>query len=101
MLISIDERAATWFKKEYEMQKPFTIRLYPQYAGFGEKHKGYSLAFSAELPSNAGYAKDINGITFYVEGNDVWFFENTETYLSVNDLSEEIFVTYKDQTIIN
>ncbi|MGX6442389.1 HesB/YadR/YfhF family protein [Neobacillus sp. K501] len=101
MLISIDERAVAWFNKEFEINKPFTIRLYPQYAGFGEKHKGYSLAFSAELPSNAGYTTDINGITFYVEGNDVWFFENTETYLSVNDLSEEIFVTYTDPAIIN
>lgn len=101
MLISIDERAAAWFNKEFEINKPFTIRLYPQYAGFGEKHKGYSLAFSAELPANAGYTTDINGITFYVEGNDVWFFENTETYLSVNDLSEEIIVTYKDPAIVN
>lgn len=99
MFISIDERAASWFNKEFEIDKPFTIRMYPQYAGFGEKNKGYSLAFSVESPTNAGYTKDINGITFYVEGNDVWFFENTETYLSVNDLSEEILVTYKEATI--
>lgn len=101
MLISIDERAAAWFNKEFEINKPFTIRLYPQYAGFGEKNKGYSLAFSAESPTNAGYTKDISGITFYVEGNDVWFFENTETYLSVNDFSEEILVTFRDEAIIN
>lgn len=101
MLISIDERAASWFNREFEINKPFTIRIYPQYAGFGEKHKGYSLGFSAEAPTNAGFTKDINGITFYVEGNDVWFFEDTETYLSVNDLIDEIHITFKEETTIN
>jgi uncharacterized protein YneR len=97
MFISIDEKATTWFTREFEFNKPFNIRMFPQYAGFGEKHKGYSLAFSAEIPANAGFVKEVNGITFFVEGNDVWFFEDTETYLSVDDLINEIQVTFKDE----
>lgn len=103
MFISIDEKATSWFSKEFEFNRPFSIRMYPQYAGFGEKNKGYSLAFSAEIPANAGYVKEINGITFFVEGNDVWFFEDTETYLSADDLVDEIIVTFKEEnkTTIN
>ncbi|MFF2446305.1 HesB/YadR/YfhF family protein [Neobacillus sp. NPDC058068] len=97
MLISFDEKATLWFSKEFEINKPFSIRMFPQYAGFGEKHKGYSLAFSAENPTNAGIIKVINGITFFVEDNDVWFFEDTETYLSVNGLLDELHVTYKEE----
>ena len=97
MFISIDKRATSWFTKEFEINKPFSIRMFPQYAGFGQKHKGYSLAFSAETPTNAGYKKEINGITFFVEGNDEWFFEDTETSLSVDDLLEELKVTYKEE----
>jgi uncharacterized protein YneR len=97
MFISIDEKAGLWFSNEFEINKPYSIRMFPQYAGFGEKHKGYSLAFSAEYPANAGITKEINGITFFVEDNDVWFFEDTETYLSVDDLLDELQVTYKEE----
>jgi uncharacterized protein YneR len=100
MFISIDEKASLWFSKEFEIIKPFSIRMFPQYAGFGAKHKGYSLAFSAEQPANLGFKKELNGITFFVEGNDVWFFEETETYLSVDDLLEEIHVTYKEKSAL-
>jgi uncharacterized protein YneR len=96
MFISIDESAASWFGKEFEVNKPFSIRMFPQYAGFGQKNKGYSLAFSAETPTNPGYTTEINGITFFVEGNDVWFFEDTETALSINNLLDELHVTYKE-----
>jgi uncharacterized protein YneR len=71
--------------------------MLPQYAGFGQKHKGYSLAFSAETPANMGYAKEINGITFFIEGTDVWFFEDTETFLSANDSLEEIQISFKEE----
>ncbi len=98
MFISIDEKATTWFNKEFEMK---TVRMFPQYAGFGEKHKGFSLAFSAETPTNAEFTKEVNGITFFVEGNDVWFFEDTQTYFSINDLSDEIQITFKDEMAVN
>jgi uncharacterized protein YneR len=101
MLISIDQGAAKWFSKEFEINKPFNVRMFPQYSGFGEKHKGYSLAFSAEAPSNMGYTQEVNGINFYIEGNDVWFFEDTETLLSFNEQLDEIQVTFKETTSIN
>ncbi|WP_066316627.1 HesB/YadR/YfhF family protein [Bacillus sp. FJAT-29814] len=96
MFITIDEKAVNWFEKEFEFNNPFSIRMYPQYAGFGEKHKGYSLAFSIETPANAAFTKQVDGIAFYIEENDMWFFENTETYLSVDQLLNELQVTYKE-----
>jgi uncharacterized protein YneR len=96
MIISIDERATTWFTSEFKFNKPFSIRMFPLYAGFGQRHKGYSMAFSAETPTNIGFTKEINGITFFVEGSDVWFFEDTETYLSIDNYLNEIQVTYKE-----
>jgi uncharacterized protein YneR len=95
MFISIDEKAFSWFTKEFELNKPFSIRLFPQYAGLGQKNKGYSLAFSAETPTNAGFTQELNGITFYVENNDAWFFDETATYLTVNP-TNELEITFKE-----
>jgi uncharacterized protein YneR len=96
MFISIDERAASWFTREFEFTKPFSIRMFPQYAGFGIKHKGFSLAFSAEKPAYVGYTNVVNGITFFIEVNDVWFFEDTETCLTVDHHSNELVVQYNE-----
>ncbi|WP_042455145.1 HesB/YadR/YfhF family protein [Neobacillus dielmonensis] len=95
MLINIDEKAATWFKQEFENNMLSNIRMFPQYAGFGEKNKGFTLAFSAETPANIGLKKQINGITFLVDGNDIWFFEETETCMTVDDQLNELQITYK------
>lgn len=98
MKISIDERAAQWFTNEFEIN---TVRMYPQYSGFGDQHKGFSLAFSAEAPSNIGFIQEINGINFFIEGNDVWFFEDTETCLSYNDEINEIQISFKETLDVN
>src|SRR4051812_18547833 len=98
MIISIDEKAANWFTNEFQIN---TVRMFPQYDGFGEKNKGFSLAFSAEAPSNIGFTKEINGICFYVEGNDVWFFEDTETCLSYNEEVKEIQIAFKETMAVN
>jgi uncharacterized protein YneR len=98
MFISIDERAASWFTREFEFHKPFSIRMFPQYAGFGMKNKGFSLAFSAETPANVGYTIDVNGITFFVKVNDVWFFEDTETFLTIDNHLDELLVKYNKLT---
>jgi uncharacterized protein YneR len=95
MIISIDQKAYSWFAKEFEFDKPFSIRMFPQYAGFGEKHKGYSLGFSAETPTNAQYKQEIDGVTFYYEENDAWFFNDTETCFSIDD-SNELLISFKE-----
>jgi uncharacterized protein YneR len=99
MLISIDERAFSWFTKEFELNKPFSIRMFPQYAGFGEKHKGYSIGFSAETPTNANFKQEIDGVTFYIEENDAWYFSDTETHLSIGD-KDELQISFKEPAMI-
>jgi uncharacterized protein YneR len=95
MLISIDEKAFVWFTKEFEFSEPLCIRMFPQYAGFGQKNKEFCLGFSAETPTNAEYKQEINGVTFYYEENDAWFFQDTETYLTI-DGTDELHISFKE-----
>ncbi|WP_079509271.1 HesB/YadR/YfhF family protein [Mesobacillus jeotgali] len=96
MTIKIDQDAYKWFEKEFDTPKPFHIRLYPQYAGFGDKNKGYSLAFSLEVPALAAQQQEIDGITFYVESNDTWFFNQTDVEIKYSNSAGEIFTSYKE-----
>lgn len=95
-MILIDDKAFKWFEAEFQTAKPFSIRLYPQYAGFGEKNKGYSLAFALEVPTNCCEKQERDGITFYVESNDKWFFEQTDIEIKFNDSMSEIYTVYNE-----
>jgi uncharacterized protein YneR len=66
----------------------------PQYAGFGEKNKGFSLAFSLEEPTIAETKQEINGITFFIESNDSWFFEDKNVNIQFSEDKKEVFTTY-------
>ncbi|MEH7885040.1 hypothetical protein V7654_12055 [Bacillus sp. JJ1609] len=96
MTISIDQSAYKWFENEFGTAKPFFIRLYPQYGGFGDKNKGYSLAFALETPAIAAEQQEIDGITFFVESNDTWFFEETDVEIKYSEAEQEIFAAYKE-----
>jgi len=98
--LSVDKKAFHWFSDEFEIKVPSNIRLFPQYAGFGQKHKGYSLAFSVETPVNAGYSQRMDELTFFIEENDRWFFEDTKTYLYFDEVLKELAVRYEDETLI-
>jgi uncharacterized protein YneR len=101
MFISIDEKALSWFSEEFEINRPLSIRLYPQYAGFGQQHKGYSIGFSVETPTNAEYSKAVNDITFYVECSDIWFFNDIDTYLFIDNQTKELQILFhEDETIV-
>lgn len=93
-MIKIENNAYTWFESEFDVPKPFSIRLYPQYAGFGEKNKGFSLAFSLEEPNLAESKQEINGITFFVESNDTWFFDEIDVSIQFCENKKEVFTTY-------
>lgn len=96
MTILIEHNAFKWFEKEFDTPKPFFIRLYPQYAGFGDKNKGYSLAFALETPALAIQQQEIDGITFFVESNDSWFFDETDVDIKFSEMNQEIFVSYRE-----
>ena len=96
MTIAIDQNAYKWFEREFDTPKPFYIRLYPQYAGFGDKNKGYSLAFALETPAIVAQQQVIDGITFFVESNDTWFFEKTDVEIKYSETEQEIFTLYKE-----
>ncbi|MCM3585979.1 hypothetical protein M3182_09600 [Mesobacillus maritimus] len=96
-MIKIENEAYHWFETEFDVPKPFFVRLYPQYAGFGEKNKGYSLAFALEQPNIVATKQEMNGITFYVETNDAWFFDKTNVKIQFNDDKKEIFTTFLEE----
>ncbi|WP_059172871.1 HesB/YadR/YfhF family protein [Bacillus sp. FJAT-27445] len=97
MYLSFDKKALSWFANEFGIKEPISIRLHPQYDGFGLQHKGFSLALSAEPPTDPCYLRELNGVTFYVEASDSWFFEKTNTFFFYDESIEELAIRYEEE----
>lgn len=95
MKIVISEEAFAWFKEEMEIRNGDTIRFYARYGGSSPFHEGFSLGMNREEPHHLGVETIVEGVHFYIEKDDEWFFNDHDLYVYVNPEVGEL--TYKYQ----
>lgn len=95
MKIFIAEDAFEWFTKEMEAVSGDYIRFYARYGGSSPFHEGFSLGMTREHPHEIGVATEREGIHFYIEKADEWFFNGHDLHVSMNKESDELHYEYK------
>ncbi|MEK4229521.1 HesB/YadR/YfhF family protein [Solibacillus sp. FSL H8-0538] len=95
MDIIITEEAMTWFLEEMEVEQGDFIRFYARYGGSSPFHEGFSLGMNREQPHEVGVDTEINGVHFYVEKSDEWFFNEHDLHVSVDAALDELAYHYK------
>lgn len=95
MNIVISNRALTWFLDEMGVQSGDTIRFYPRYGGSSPFHQGFSLGMSKDDPLNPSTLLKHDGVTFFIEDDDLWFFNNHDLYVDFDQKLEELSYEYK------
>lgn len=95
MKLEVSDKAVEWYENEYEITNKTEMRLFVRYGGFGGLIPGFSLGLSIESPNEVHIKKTINKITFYIEKQDAWYFEDKDLFIEFNhDLHEPEF-TYQ------
>ena len=94
MEIQITHEALNWFKEEMEVEKNDYIRFYARYGGSSPFHEGFSLGMNRETPHEIGVETTIEDIHFYIEANDLWFFNEHHLVVSVNNQTNELTYDY-------
>ncbi|RHW37440.1 hypothetical protein D1B33_07810 [Lysinibacillus yapensis] len=94
MNIKVTEEALRWFKEEMEASAGDTIRFYARYGGSSPFHEGFSLGMNREEPHDIGVQKEIEGICFYIEKDDLWFFNEHDLLVDMNRETEELKYQY-------
>lgn len=95
MKIEVSDAALKWFKDEIGLDKGDNVKIYTQIYGSSAIQKGYSLGFSKnETPINMAVSTDVEGITFFVEKDDLWFFDGHDLRLAYNEQTEELVYDY-------
>lgn len=95
MKISISNSALTWFRDEVGVNKGEMIKFYSQIYGTSPVQEGYALAFTKDnTPIHIAASTETEGIRFYVEETDIWFFNGHDLYVDYNEKKDEIEYTY-------
>ncbi|MFD3445673.1 HesB/YadR/YfhF family protein [Microbacteriaceae bacterium 4G12] len=89
MNLSISNEAAAWYKEEMLLQQGDAIRFFIQYGGCSTVQKGFSLGIRKDTPMNPIVQVEVQGITFFIEEDDVWYFDGHNLSVSYTSGEEE------------
>lgn len=94
MEIVISHQAMKWFKEDIGVKTGDKVRFYVQFYGSSSIQKGYSLAFTKEDPINIAASAEVEGILFYIEETDLWFFDGHDLHIDYLEQEDELEYKY-------
>lgn len=94
MNINLTEQALLWFKEEMEADSGDYIKFFARYGGSSPLHEGFSLGITKEQPDEAAVERVIDGIHFYIEERDVWFFDQHDFHVDLDEKRNELSFQY-------
>lgn len=95
MKIALTDEALQWFKHEMEVEPGDTIRFYARYGGSSPFHEGFSLGMTREEPIAIGAEAVIDGVTYYIDEKDLWFFNDHNLHVDVDPSLDELQYEYR------
>lgn len=87
MKLTITPQAQEWFKRELELAEGQGIKFYGKVYGKTQVHDGFSVGMSVDIPESPLIEENVNGMMFFVEESDEWFFKG---YDLVVDYDKEL-----------
>lgn len=95
MKIEISEKALHWFKDEVGVEEGNKVRFFTKIYGTSPIQEGYSLAFTiGEDTRDIAAHTVLQGITFFIEESDLWFFDGHDLHVEFNKVNDELEYKY-------
>ncbi|MBO0477898.1 iron-sulfur cluster biosynthesis protein [Vagococcus sp. DIV0080] len=94
MELTITPEALAWFKEELLLEKGDSVRIFGKYGGATNVHVGFSTGIEVTTPHQESLSKEFEGIRFFTEQGDDWFFSDYDLTVSLNDVTKEPTYTY-------
>jgi uncharacterized protein YneR len=90
MKLIVEQPAAEWYKEQMGLAEGDALRIYVRLGGCGSVHPGLSLGVIKEEPRKAGLSQTIDGVTYYIEEDNLWYLDNKTLTISFQEQYEEI-----------
>lgn len=98
MSFTLTEAAAELYKQEMQLKAGDYVRFYVRYGGTNGPGNGFSLGISVIKPVMIGEQVERDGITFFIERDELWFLQDTDLTIQRNDTTEEIEFVYESNS---
>lgn len=82
MAMKISHDAAQWYIRELELNQGDHLRFFGKVYG---PHGGFSIALNKQDPDKILFSEIVDGIIFYVEEFDEWFFNDKDLNISMRE----------------
>lgn len=89
MKLTITSKAQEWFKREIELGDNQGIKFYGKVYGKTQVHDGFSVGMSVDTPETPLIEEKANGMMFFVEEADEWFFKGYDLVVDYDEKLEE------------
>ncbi|MCI3923015.1 Fe-S cluster assembly protein HesB [Paenibacillus sp. TRM 82003] len=76
MAIVVSDAAIALYRNEWDFKSGDRIRIYPRYGGGGANP--FSIGIAKSAPADAALTATIEGVTFFMERDDVWLLEGSD-----------------------
>ncbi|MFA1820801.1 HesB/YadR/YfhF family protein [Virgibacillus oceani] len=93
MNLQMAKEAAQWYKNELELSEGAYLRFFVRY-GFGGHIPGFSIGVQQVVPTDIFSSADLEGITFFIENKDAWYFDGYDLHVTFNDKMQEAKFEY-------
>jgi uncharacterized protein YneR len=95
MKIILSTEALNWFKKEMAAESGDSIRFFARYGGASPLHDGFSLGVRMEDPDEATVETEHDGVQYYIERRDEWYFLENNLHVNVDPKLDELIYSYE------
>ena len=90
MRLAVEQSAARWYIREMELSDGDHVRIFVRLGGSGSVQPGYSLGIMKDIPRNPGLLHVVEGITFYMEADNLWFLEDKALVIRFLEREDDI-----------
>lgn len=89
MNITVSNEALQWYKEELEITSGDMVKFFVRYGGCSTVQRGFSLGVAKQQPVLIGAQSEMEGITFYIEDQDLWYFEDNDLVVTFDETKGE------------
>lgn len=89
MKIVIEPKAAQWFKEEVGIREGYGIQFKSKIYGNSPINEGFGLSVDIDIPNHPATTTEENGILFFIEEEDTWFFGEHDLLVSYDETYQE------------
>ena len=89
MKLIVTDAAHKWFVEELGLKTGDYVRIFGKYGGSTNVHVGFSTGIQIVSPENPLVKTEIDGITYFTEQADDWFFTDYTVTVDIDEKLDE------------